>query len=297
MEPITREEMFLAQAAGNGTAPNPVTREEMFLAAAAGVGTAPAPITRKEMFLAAISGGSGGGGNNTPVLQSKAVTPSEDAQTVTPDSGYDGLSSVAVGAISRNYVGSGVTRKSAQTYTPSTSDQTIAPDQYLTGAQIINGDANLKAENIAEGVSIFGVLGKLASDGTSGGGLPAGISAIDYGTFTLSADTTTQANVNHNLGVAPDFAIWWLDGAHLETAKTSVAVRGVIINTGTNATMNAQNVVCGYNASSKGGSESGSYSAQYYMTKTSFVARCDPDYPIPAGLTYHWIAGTLDFLA
>lgn len=90
--------------------------------------------------------------------QSKSVTPTETVQNVTPDSGYV-LNNVSVGAISNTYVGSGVTRKSAQTYTPRTSDQTIASGQYLSGNQTIKGDPNLVAGNIKSGTSIFGVTG------------------------------------------------------------------------------------------------------------------------------------------
>lgn len=49
--------------------------------------------------------------------------------------------------------------KVAQTYTPSTASQTIASGQYLSGAQIVAGDSNLVAENIAKDVIIFGVTG------------------------------------------------------------------------------------------------------------------------------------------
>ena len=56
-----------------------------------------------------------------------------------------------------------IASKAAATYTPSTSNQTIAAGQYLSGAQTIKGDANLKASNIASGVSIFGVAGTLAA--------------------------------------------------------------------------------------------------------------------------------------
>ena len=52
--------------------------------------------------------------------------------------------------------------KSAQTYTPGTSDQTITAGQYLSGAQTISGDANLVATNILSGISIFGVAGSLS---------------------------------------------------------------------------------------------------------------------------------------
>ena len=79
------------------------------------------------------------------------------------------MSSVTVNAVSRTYVGSGVTKKAAATYTPKTSDQSIAASQYLSGAQTIKGDANLVAGNIKSGVSIFGVTGTYTGGGSSSG--------------------------------------------------------------------------------------------------------------------------------
>ncbi len=116
-----------------------------------------------------MQGGFVTGGASGAVLQSKTVSPSESAQTIKADNGYDGLSQVTVNAVSRTYVGSGVTKKSAATYTPGTSDQNIASGQYLSGAQTIKGNANLVAGNIKSGVSIFGVTGTYAGGGSSGG--------------------------------------------------------------------------------------------------------------------------------
>ena len=58
------------------------------------------------------------------------------------------------------------TTKAAQTYTPTTSDQTIASGQYLAGDQTIKGDANLLAANIVSGVTIFGVTGTASGGAT-----------------------------------------------------------------------------------------------------------------------------------
>lgn len=53
-----------------------------------------------------------------------------------------------------------LTTQAAKTVTPGTAAQTaVASGRYTTGAVTVKGDPNLKAENIAEGVSIFGVQG------------------------------------------------------------------------------------------------------------------------------------------
>lgn len=66
------------------------------------------------------------------------------------------------------------TTKAATTYTPGTSNQTIAAGTYLTGAQTIAGDADLVGSNIISTANIFGVQGTVVIQHYyTGSGAPA----------------------------------------------------------------------------------------------------------------------------
>lgn len=59
-----------------------------------------------------------------------------------------------------------LTTQGGKTVTPGTSQQTaVASGRYTTGPVYVAGSANLKAENIKQGVNIFGVVGTLQGAG------------------------------------------------------------------------------------------------------------------------------------
>ena len=136
-----------------------------------------------------VSAGTTTGTLSLSTQAAKTITPSTSAQTAvaagkyttgavtvaamptatqaTPSISIDSAGKITASATqTAGYVSAGtksatkqMTTKAATTYTPTTSNQTIASGTYLTGAQTIKGDVNLKAENIKSGVSIFGVNG------------------------------------------------------------------------------------------------------------------------------------------
>lgn len=134
--------------------------------------------------------------------QNKTVSSSETNQSVTFDSGnnYTGLGTVTITGLGTTYVGSGVTRKTAATITPTTTNQTIASDTYLTGTQTISGDANLVAGNIKSGVSIFGVNGSYSGSSKN----------IQTNQTTSRTSNTSLTSVNSlTCSTAGTYDIYW----------------------------------------------------------------------------------------
>lgn len=86
-----------------------------------------------------------------------------------------------------------LTTQAAKTVTPGTSDQTaVSSGVYTTGAVTVKGDANLKAENILSGKSIFGVSGGIPNNGS----VSATIDGLTQTQITIPAGYTSGGTIS-----------------------------------------------------------------------------------------------------
>ena len=133
-----------------------------------------------------------------------------------------------------------VTTQGATTYTPTTSDQYILSDTYLTGVQTIKGDANLVAGNIKSGTTIFNITGTYGG----GGGMGTLLGTLSVGTVsttsTSASDTgksiTVKGIYDYDLLICECSVDTKTNGRHACTSRLCWLTAGTAIGTKDGAT-------------------------------------------------------------
>lgn len=216
---------------------------------------------------------SGGGG--TPSLQSKTVTPSESVQTVTADSGYDGLSDVEVGAISGTYVGSQVARRSSSDLTTNGATVTTPAGYYAASASksVASGSATTPATTIvalieAE-VTSSGQLRATASgsESVTPTVVEGYVSAGTAGTISVSGGSVSQLPTLAAQTITPNDTTQIIGAAGRWTLGP-ITVNPIPANRidTSDATAAAGDIVSGKSAYVNGSKVNGSLVIQHYYT-------------------------------
>lgn len=157
--------------------------------------------------------GTASAASNLSLQEKTNITPTESSQTITADSGYDGLQSVQINGISSGYVGSNVARKSSSDLTVTGATVTVPAGYYESQATkaVSNGSATAPASISGTGATVsagtntltlsksVSVTPSVTAGYVSGGTANNSSVSLTANVTTKAAETITPGTSSHTI--------------------------------------------------------------------------------------------------